>query len=72
LPDAVFDLIVLEPKWFDVLCHNVPDCAQYKEWYEKMRAAIIAKGLKDGDLKSNADGSLQFVEDDDTSIVGAA
>jgi len=67
LPDAVFDLIVLEPKWFDVLCHNVPDCAQYKEWYEKMRAAIIAKGLKDGDLKSNADGSLSFVEEPDTS-----
>jgi hypothetical protein len=72
LPDAVFDLIVLEPKWFEVLCQNVPDCAQYKDWYEKMRAAIIAKGLKDGDLKANADGSLQFVSDDDTSVVGAA
>lgn len=67
LPDAVFDLIVLEPQWFSVLCQNVPDCAQYKEWYEKMRAAIIAKGLKDGDLKANADGSLNFVEEPDTS-----
>lgn len=67
LPDAIFDLIVLEPKWFEVLCTNVPECAKYKEWYEKMRTAIIAKGMKEGDLKSNADGSLSFVEEDDTT-----
>lgn len=63
LPDQVFDLIVFESKWFEVLCANVPECAQHKEWYEKMRASIIAKGIKDGDLKAQPDGSLTFVEE---------
>jgi len=68
LPDAVFDLIVLEPNWFAVLCANVSECANHKEWYEKMRAAIIAKGLKDGDLIAAADGSLKYAEEDDTTV----
>jgi hypothetical protein len=68
LPDAVFDLIVLEPNWFAVLCANVPECAEHKEWYEKMRGAIIAKGLKDGDLIAASDGSLKYAEEDGTTV----
>jgi hypothetical protein len=71
LPDAVFDLIVFDPNWFAVLCQNVPDCAQYKEWYELLRLAIIEKGVKDGDLKANPDGSLMFTEEPDTTASGA-
>lgn len=68
LPDQVFDLLVLEPKWFEMLCANVPECAQYKDWYERMRTAIIAKGMKEGDLKANGDGSLSFVEEGSTTV----
>ena len=69
LPQDIFDLIVFEPNWFAILCQNVPECAEYKDWYEKMRTAIIAKGLKDSDLKSNADGSLSLVEEGDTTPI---
>lgn len=63
LPDPIFDNIVFNPQWFEVLCVNVAECAQFKDWYEKLRTALIAKGLKEGDLQSLADGSLQYVEE---------
>jgi hypothetical protein len=60
LPDAIFDTVVFNPKWFEVLCSNVPECEQHAEWYARLRAAIIAKGIKEQDLKSLPDGSIVY------------
>lgn len=71
LPEAVFDLIVFEKDWFGIICANVPECTDHKTWYEALRSAIIAKGIKEGDLEAESDGSLSFTEEPDTSATGA-
>ena len=41
LPDDVFDMLEKDPKWFDYIVGLVPECGQFKSWYERLRVALL-------------------------------
>lgn len=54
--EATVHQLYNDPQWYETLVNAVPDVANHKEWFTKLRAQLIAFAQEDGWL--TADGKL--------------
>lgn len=60
VPDEVLTTLATDTQWFEKLCVAEPKCRPFKEWYETLRARVVAMAVEDGIL--TADGQPVTVE----------
>ena len=68
LPDEYFVNLSQNPEWFNAMVKFVPDCANYKDWYLKVREKLIAMAIDDEIL--TPDGQLRSVPEDGAANKG--
>ena len=68
IPDNMFELFATDPQWFQYLTNFVPECANFRGWYEQVRNRLIALAKEDGLL--TPEGKLRSVDESQTD--GAA
>lgn len=68
IPDNMFELFATDPQWFQYLIKFVPECANFRPWYEQVRNRLIAIAKEDGLL--TPEGKLRSVDESQTD--GAA
>jgi hypothetical protein len=48
IPDEVIAMLANDSQWFETIVQNVPECANFKPWYEMVRTEIVQYATEDG------------------------
>lgn len=62
IPDDILETLAFDPKWFEYLCTQVPECIQLQLWWQKVREHMMELGIMDGLFVRNPDGTLRAAE----------
>lgn len=76
VPDETLAQLATDPDWFNTLVNVVPNCVNFRGWYEQVKNRLVANAVEDGVLTQQ--GELRTVDEpanpegtQDNGIVGS-
>lgn len=64
IPDETLAQLATDPNWFAALVNLIPDCGNFRGWYEQVRNRLVANAVEDGVLTQ--EGQLRSVDESAT------